>query len=54
MIEYCLSNVDDATRRRLRAHEDAVESPCLEHCGLCRRESFLVVDGRVRTGGDSG
>lgn len=45
VIEYCLSNVGERTRRRLRAREDAVESPCLEHCGICRREPFAIVDG---------
>lgn len=50
VIEYCLSNVGDATRRRLRAREDAVEAPCLEHCGICRREPFLIVDGEFLCG----
>lgn len=50
MIEYCLSNVGDATRRRLRAREDADEAPCLEHCGICRREPFLIVDGEIVRG----
>lgn len=50
MIEYCLSNVGDATRRRLRAREDTAEAPCLEHCGICRREPFLIVDGEFVRG----
>lgn len=50
VIEYCLSNVGEEARRRLRAREDAVEAPCLEHCGICRREPFLVVDGDLVRG----
>ncbi len=50
VIEYCLSNVGEEARRRLRAREDAVEAPCLEHCGICRREPFLVVNGDLLRG----
>ena len=69
VIEYCLSNVDGETRRRLAAREevpasearegssqersgcdDVREATCLDHCGRCYREAFLVVDGTVRTG----
>ncbi|NHN48228.1 DUF1450 domain-containing protein [Halostella sp. JP-L12] len=50
MIEYCLSNVDAETRRRLAAREDSREAACLEQCGRCHREAFLVVDGTVRSG----
>ena len=52
MIEYCLSNVDDETRRRLRTDPEATESPCLEHCGICRGEAFAIVDGTFRRLGD--
>ena len=50
MIEYCPSNVDGETRRRVAAREDSREATCLDHCGRCHREAFLVVDGTVRTG----
>lgn len=52
VIEYCLSNVEDASRRRLAAREDAVEAPCLEHCGICRREPFVIADGEFVRGGE--
>lgn len=47
MIEYCLSNVDDETRRYLAVAPETIESPCLEHCGICCSEPFLVVDGTL-------
>ncbi len=50
-IEFCLGNVDPATRRRLRSRPDAREATCLEHCGRCAAGPFLVVDGTVRAGG---
>ncbi|MEF8853834.1 MAG: DUF1450 domain-containing protein [Haloarculaceae archaeon] len=62
-IEYCLRNVDGTTRKRLlaagagtdadaAADESAtvVEQRCLQRCGECYREDFLVVDGAVETG----
>ncbi|WP_207589329.1 DUF1450 domain-containing protein [Halomontanus rarus] len=45
MIEYCLSNVDDDARQRLTSVSDATEASCLEHCGICYLEPFLVIDG---------
>jgi uncharacterized protein YuzB (UPF0349 family) len=50
VIEYCLSNVDEETRRLLAARDDTREATCLDHCGRCYREPFLVVDGTVETG----
>lgn len=47
VIEYCLSNVDDERRDRLRHLDRTREYTCLEHCGICCREPFLVVDGTV-------
>lgn len=51
-IEYCLANVDAEARPRLRSRSNVREASCLEECGRCRATSFLVVDGRVRTGSD--
>jgi uncharacterized protein YuzB (UPF0349 family) len=59
-IEYCLRNVDDETRERLAADAgaspdtdaasaDIVEQRCLQRCGTCYSEAFLVVDGAVQT-----
>lgn len=44
VVEYCIDNVDGGTRRRL-ASTGAVEKPCLQRCGRCRRSALLVVDG---------
>jgi len=57
-IEYCLRNVDSATRRRLAAETEMdtgtdgveiVERRCLQRCGDCYRDDFLVVDGAIQT-----
>lgn len=52
-IEYCLNNVDADARRRLDHREtgEVVETRCLQRCGDCYREPFLVVDGELATGG---
>ncbi|KZN23431.1 hypothetical protein A4G99_15730 [Haladaptatus sp. R4] len=50
-IEYCLSNVEEDVRCRLR-EVGADEHPCLEHCGICYARPFLVVDGTLRDGDD--
>jgi len=47
-IEFCVANPSSAARERLR-ERGAVERPCLGRCGRCRRERFLVVDGRPAT-----
>jgi uncharacterized protein YuzB (UPF0349 family) len=51
-VEYCLDNVDAATRRRLDDLDGitVTEERCLQRCGDCYRESFLVVDGELETG----
>lgn len=51
VIEYCVRNVDDERRRRLRERAETVRvRPCLEHCGTCRNEPFRIVDGDLVTG----
>lgn len=47
LIEYCLSNVNDAQRDRLQNHDRIREYPCLEHCGICCDHAFLVIDGSL-------
>jgi uncharacterized protein YuzB (UPF0349 family) len=50
-IEYCLTNVSRATRERLRESPATTrEHRCLQRCGRCRTQAFLVVDGTVETG----
>lgn len=49
-IEYCLCNVDDDQRDRLQNLDCTREYTCLEHCGICCGEAFLVVDGTVVRG----
>jgi uncharacterized protein YuzB (UPF0349 family) len=51
LVEYCLNNVDVATRAALWASGLAVEeSSCLQRCGQCWAGPFLVVDGEVIVG----
>jgi uncharacterized protein YuzB (UPF0349 family) len=62
-IEYCLRNVDSETRDRLLGAgasacpdagadgADVLEQRCLQRCGTCYSEEFLVVDGDVETAG---
>lgn len=47
VVEACVCNVDDppaAEGVELRVH------PCLEQCGICYAEPFLVFDGDLETG----
>ncbi|PSP51237.1 hypothetical protein BRC60_03360 [Halobacteriales archaeon QH_1_68_42] len=60
-VEYCLRNVSGETRERLAAEASAGrdadtddaggvavdERRCLQRCGTCYSEAFLVVDGTV-------
>ena len=49
-VEYCVNDVAGADRARLAALDVPTRGyPCLERCGTCRTETFLVVDGAVRT-----
>jgi uncharacterized protein YuzB (UPF0349 family) len=50
-VEYCLDNVDSATRRRLGGLDEVpvTEQRCLQRCGDCYSGPFLVVDGELRT-----
>lgn len=51
LAEYCLGNVDSEARRALRESSCEVrESFCLDRCGKCYAEPFLVVDGEVVDG----
>lgn len=51
VIECCVRNVAEEDLRRLEAENETVRvRPCLERCGTCRDEPFLVVDGDPVTG----
>lgn len=51
VVECCVRNVDDEYRQRLGTIDATVRvRPCLEHCGTCRDEPFLVADGELVTG----
>lgn len=52
VIEYCLCNVDDEQRDHLQNLDCVREYTCLEHCGICCDEAFLVVDRTVVRGED--
>jgi uncharacterized protein YuzB (UPF0349 family) len=50
-IEYCIRNVDPGDRERVEALEgDVREHFCLQRCGACDAEPFLVVDGEYVAG----
>lgn len=51
IIECCVRNVSKEHEHRLREGDGVVRlRPCLEHCGVCRTEQFVVVDGELRVG----
>ncbi|WP_169051772.1 DUF1450 domain-containing protein [Halorhabdus amylolytica] len=48
VVEYCVNNVTPDVRERLAtASVDSRGLPCLERCGVCRTDAFLVVDGEL-------
>ena len=50
-VEYCQVN-DDAELKAIRAEVDGdhIQRCCLEQCGICRQEPFLVIDGTLARG----
>ena len=51
LIECCLSNISAEGLTTLQESEhDARETICLDRCGTCYAEPFLVADGELRTG----
>lgn len=50
-IECCLSNVTTDSRLALNevGHE-VRETMCLDRCGTCHDQPFLVIDGDIHTG----
>lgn len=52
-IECCIDNVGFDDRRTIEASNESVDIRyCLQRCGRCYREPFVVVDGDVVTGAD--
>lgn len=50
-INYCLQNIDPATRALLRTcGHSVIEDVCLQRCGRCYDGPYLVVNGAVVTG----
>lgn len=50
-VECCVNNVTADARAVLDETVHEVRfSFCLDHCGTCYEEPFLVVDGELRTG----
>jgi len=53
MIEACACNIDREHRAGLSDLAENVRIyPCLEHCGICHRTPFLVVDGELEQAPD--
>lgn len=51
LIECCLSNVSGTARLALNDSDHRVrESLCLDRCGNCHDEAFVVVEGALYTG----
>lgn len=51
LLECCLSNVSSDARVALNdADYEVREAFCLDRCGRCYDDPFLVIDGKVRTG----
>jgi uncharacterized protein YuzB (UPF0349 family) len=51
VVEYCLGNVTPTQRTRLADADVRTRgADCLDRCGRCYRDRFLVVDGVVVDG----
>ena len=52
-VECCIDNVDVNSQQAIEASDETVDVQyCLQRCGICYKDSFLVVDGDVVTGED--
>lgn len=52
-IEACACNIDADCRDALAATSATARIyPCLDHCGICHRHPFLVLDGVLQQGND--
>lgn len=48
LIECCLSNVSSDMRKALSESDHEVrETFCLDRCGICYNQQFLVIDGEL-------
>lgn len=51
VIEYCLANVSTSERQQIESAETSTHGVrCLDRCGTCYKESFIVVNGKPVTG----
>lgn len=51
LLECCLSNVSSDGLAALKSSEHKLnETICLDRCGVCYDQPFLIVDGELRTG----
>lgn len=51
LVECCLSNVSSDARVALNESDhDVREALCLDRCGTCYDQPFLVVDGELQQG----
>lgn len=51
LLECCLSNVSSDARVALNESDHEIrEAFCLDRCGQCYDDPFLVVNGDLRTG----
>lgn len=52
-IECCSNNIDFGTWKRLLGTEFNVNKQyCLQRCGLCHNENFIIHDGELITADD--
>jgi len=51
LFECCLSNVSSDGLAALKKSENELnETICLDRCGVCYDQPFLIVDGEIQTG----
>ncbi|WP_435320876.1 DUF1450 domain-containing protein [Haloarchaeobius sp. TZWSO28] len=51
VVECCVRNLTVSDRQRLDVIDASIRvAPCLEHCGTCRHEPFVLVDGSLHAG----
>lgn len=53
VIECCVRTAPEMLQRPPEESDAAVRVyPCVERCGVCRREPFVLVDGDLHVGDD--
>ena len=47
-VEYCLSSCPTDLERLIDVKRVEIRKQrCLQHCGICRRWPFVIIDGKV-------